>query len=305
MELPSVASLTHMEATARVNFADGDDPSEYSPIYQEPFRFILEMAHHLPRANRGVAAQGCRYKNWEHWLDGYSEWGVPEEETGNLGLAALVRTMAVQHLYFTTDKPEVQLKKLFAAPVERSLAAFGATRACEELGQKVFVLKIEIHPMCTSTRDDFCGRSVDPVIVWRLATCFGDTNIDSFHDQITAPSFGWRRHYHSYQFFCPGSGAMLGPTKSDAIDMMHVGTKGQYMLDSEKYDVRHVLRKKGQRLGYIYDLGDGWLHMITVVDIVDKGTMLEKGVSSDPRINNEWDAQVGSKGVAVNGAQGR
>lgn len=64
-------------------------------------------------------------------------------------------------------------------------------------------------------------------------------------------------HYHAYEFTVLTSGAVFGPVNSGAIDMMHASTQGDYMLNAEVYDLRHVLRKQGDRLGYLYDLGDG------------------------------------------------
>ena len=75
-------------------------------------------------------------------------------------------------------------------------------------------------------------------------TCYGDTNLDALHDQILAPAMGWRRHYHAYKFLVPSNGACFAPKNSDAIDMMHEHTQGNYSLSSQEYDLRHVLLKK-------------------------------------------------------------
>jgi Plasmid pRiA4b ORF-3-like protein len=65
--------------------------------------------------------------------------------------------------------------------------------------------------------------------------------------------------------------------------MMHVGHI--CMLDAEQYDVRHVMRKRGDRIGSEYDLGDGWWHIISVLDIVDKGSVLTReSVANDLQI---------------------
>jgi hypothetical protein len=154
------------------------------------------------------------------------------------------------------------------------------------------VLKVAVHPENSSTKRDAFDRCLDPDFkVWRLVTVHGDTNLDSFHDQIIGPAMGWRRHYHAYEFDVPTSGAVFGPVNSGAIDMMHAS--GDYMLNAEEYDVRHVLRKKGDRLGYIYDLGDCWRHIITVLDVVEKGTVLTaESFSGDARIQATWKNQV-------------
>ncbi|OEU06177.1 hypothetical protein FRACYDRAFT_256036 [Fragilariopsis cylindrus CCMP1102] len=76
---------------------------------------------------------------------------------------------------------------------------------------------------------------------------------EALHDQIIGPAMGWRRHYHGYKFVVPTSGGVFAPPRADAIDMIHFT---DYALDAEKFDLRHVLRKIGMRLHYVYDLGE-------------------------------------------------
>jgi hypothetical protein len=169
------------------------------------------------------------------------------------------------------------------------------------LANKLLVLKIAVHPQNSSTKRDHMDRCYDPDFkVWRLVTVHGDANLDSFHDQIIGPAMGWRRHYHAYEFTVPTSGAVFGPHNSQAIDMMHASTKGDYTLDAEAYDVRYVLRKQGDRLGYLYDLGDGWKHTITVLNVVEKGTVLTaETFSADAQIQATWKKQVGGEITAT------
>ena len=79
--------------------------------------------------------------------------------------------------------------------------------------------------------------------------------------------------------------------------MMSSRMKGDYSLDAEAYDLRHVLRKAGDRLGYVYDLGDSWRHIITVLDVIDKGNTLSMETINDIQIketcpSKEWSTRL-------------
>lgn len=47
-----------------------------------------------------------------------------------------------------------------------------------------------------------------------------------------------------------------------------------YALDAEKFDLRHVLRKIGKRLRYVYDLGEVWRHDITLTGKIERGATI-------------------------------
>jgi len=216
--------------------------------------------------------------NWDEANDGYSDWAVLKDTEGDV-MAKMMHNMTSQFLYGYGGpkyKPEEQMQRMFAAPLVRKFKEYSQTDKFKDMASKIFVMLIEIQPLHTSAeKDDFDKmRDNKPPKVWRLVACHGDTNLDSFHDQIIGPAMGWRRHYHAYKFVVPSSGATFGPEKSDAIDMMHHSTSGGYFLNSEAYDVRHVLRKGGQRLCYTYDLGDSWRHSITLIGIVDRGSTI-------------------------------
>jgi hypothetical protein len=301
MELPQLSSLLPIEGRAAVGFAPGDGSALYGKYYHFPFAVILDVAHRLPPTVKGELPDGCDMgvSNWNEWLRGYSAWAVPEDVEEEDFTRRMTRTMKADSLYSkysgnNLEKPQVQLRKFFAAPIVRKLAEFSTTDLYQQLANKLLVLKIAVHPENSSTKRDAFDRCYDPDFkVWRLVTVHGDTNLDSFHDQIIGPAMGWRRHYHAYEFTIPTSGAVFGPLKSGAIDMMHASSQGDYMLNAEDYDVRHVLRKQGDRLGYVYDLGDCWKHIITVLDVVEKGTDLTaESFSADAKIQATWKKQV-------------
>lgn len=303
MDLPLVSSLSHTEATARVQL-DEEDTCDYSSIYDSPFGANLELARSIPPTVKDAPPPGMQWKNWCHWLAGYDDWAVPELAQPDLA-AYSMRQMRTQFMYKKLVKPsEVQMKMMFAAPIERELKSFSESERFKELATKVYVLKIELSPLCTSAKKNIVERTEGKVVVWRLVTAFGDTNLDSFHGMVIAPAMGWRRHYHAYKFIQPTSGANFGPNKSDAIDMCHAKCpEVSYFLEAEEYDIRHVLRKKGDRLGYVYDLGDSWTHIITLLDVVDKSTVLKKAMLSDPQILKVWDEQVGDSSPPVVGSR--
>ena len=72
--------LTPVEASARVQFVDGDFPQNYGNYYHLPFALILEVAHRLPPTIHGALPAGCNLQghNWTPWLQGYKDWAAPD-----------------------------------------------------------------------------------------------------------------------------------------------------------------------------------------------------------------------------------
>lgn len=278
MELPNVSYLLPNESAAKVEFVAGDN-CPYPSYYSWRFDKLLELARSLPSSPDG--AYGCT--NYHPIFKGYTDWALPElkvdddDGSSNPGMMKMVAMMSNQFIYSgpgAPKNPEVQIRMMFASPIVRQMKEFSKTPRFEELGKKIYVIKVELAPVHTSEKDDFDDRIEDKVRCWRLLTCYGDTNLDSLHDQILAPAMGWRRHFHAYKFLVPSNGACFAPKTSDARDLMHEYTRGNYNLNSQEYDLRHVLLKEGQRLAYIYDLGDSWKHTLTLVALVDHGTTL-------------------------------
>jgi hypothetical protein len=188
----------------------------------------------------------------------------------------LTRTMSGQWIYGSMGSglnyPEIQMKKLFAIPVERELVARTQTQEHKDLCRKLFVFKVMLLPQHTTESweptDDNAMDNND-VHVWRIATCFGGMTLDNFHDRVLGPICGWTRHYHSYQYTVPQNGAQFGPKGSTSIDCMH--TTLDYTLDDKSFTLAHVLRKQGDKLVYVYDMGDNWKHSIELLHAVDVG----------------------------------
>lgn len=56
-------------------------------------------------------------------------------------------------------------------------------------------------------------------------------------------------------FTCVNDGTQFGPTKSTAIDMMHMPQRGFYFMDDTKVTIADLFRAPGERLLWCYDLG--------------------------------------------------
>lgn len=210
-------------------------------------------------------------------------WGIPDWmiddprwKDHNFLIEERNRRISLHSLYPERNFPEIQLGKILSAPFKQRLKAFAKTPEFASLGQKLFVLKVELFPKHTSSKEELLDRCEDPVMCWRLLTCFGDTNLNAFHDQILAPAMGWRRNFHAYRYIVPTNGASIFPQDTSAIDRQHlIYNTPTYSLDTADYDVRHLLQKPGDRLIYNYDLGDNWYHTIKVLTIQELGTTLK------------------------------
>jgi Plasmid pRiA4b ORF-3-like protein len=89
--------------------------------------------------------------------------------------------------------------------------------------------------------------------------------------QVLIPLMGWVRNYHAFLFMDPTDGSMLGPSRRNgAIDMMHLEMHAVHTIDveAEKLTLGHFLCDAGDKLGFLYDLGDKWTHELKVVEAV-------------------------------------
>jgi len=274
MELPRTTDLTSTEKKARVQLSSKDS-SHYPQFYYWPFEKILEytLKFTIPRSLQWE--NKCGQSNWDLRYQGYVDWAEPASNDDAFG--GMMRIMHTQMIYSfgQGEYPEVQVKKLYAAPIERELKQRSTTAEHRALEENIFVLKYSLSPFATRYSEDFEDEdySDDNVCVWRLITCYGETTLSTLHDRILGPAMGWSRHYHSYKFIVPTNGACFGPKNSDAIDNMHTMTS--YTLDADNYQLCHVLREPSQKLVYIYDLGDSWVHTIQLLQLASKGDALQ------------------------------
>ena len=62
----------------------------------------------------------------------------------------------------------------------------------------------------------------------------GDTKLSTLADCVLEPLMGWARNYHAHTFTDMKDGAVFGPEKSMAVDMMHMDNHGwKWIPDSE------------------------------------------------------------------------
>lgn len=103
--------------------------------------------------------------------------------------------------------------------------------------------------------------------IWRRLSVPGNVSLRDLHDRVLTPAFGFKRGHHAYYFSGPQDGSAFGPSQSDAIDMTHalyrIGCKG-CMMDDEHVVLAQLVAEPGDRLSWVYDLGDNWEHKITV-----------------------------------------
>eukprot|EP00961_Rhodomonas_salina_P124817 1682375-Rhodomonas_salina.1 len=88
--------------------------------------------------------------------------------------------------------------------------------------------------------------------------------LQSLHDRVLGPAMGWTRNYHGFLFELPSDGAVFAPQSSGAVDMLHIRHHCAASLPAEDCKVAQALAAPGEQLLYTYDLGDQWMHIITV-----------------------------------------
>eukprot|EP01124_Arcella_intermedia_P007721 TRINITY_DN14781_c0_g1_i1.p1 TRINITY_DN14781_c0_g1~~TRINITY_DN14781_c0_g1_i1.p1 ORF type:complete len:801 (-),score=192.38 TRINITY_DN14781_c0_g1_i1:28-2430(-) len=122
--------------------------------------------------------------------------------------------------------------------------------------------------------------SIKPEI-WRRFQVPGNISLHVLHDKVLCPILGWSRNYHGYYYqqlpidwnrvrnrprieVISRGGPVFGPIDSQAIDMHQTGIHGIFLMDDKKAYLADVLKKEGDKLRYVYDLGDNWTHNLVV-----------------------------------------
>eukprot|EP00727_Mastigamoeba_balamuthi_P010074 m51a1_g569 hypothetical protein (1145) ;mRNA; r:516026-520633 len=178
----------------------------------------------------------------------YEGWGLPEPPDADC-MAEVKRIMETQMLYFG---PEVQfvryLKERKARAIEEQRGARRALRASD------FTLRVSVW-------------QVQPAI-WREFRVSGGVRLSVLHDKVVVPLMGWSRNYHTFLFADQRDGALFGQPDSAAVDAatarVHLVVD---MLDARDYFLSDLVERRGDRLLYVYDLGDSWRHVVEVVGV--------------------------------------
>ncbi|KAJ3541772.1 hypothetical protein NMY22_g3762 [Coprinellus aureogranulatus] len=173
------------------------------------------------------------------------------------GVLAMMRTMYSQSFYFsrTAVTPERQFVGALMNKKKKQLEQLDLGG----LDKQDVVLKIALRQVT--------DKKGEPLI-WRRFRVSAGTKLSSFQDKAIAPIMGWVRNMHCYTFTDFRDGSLFGPEKSDAIDKMHIAQVGYDYLPDGKYSLAHLFSKEGDKIGYLYDFGDKWYHLITVERIL-------------------------------------
>jgi len=82
--------------------------------------------------------------------------------------------------------------------------------------------------------------------------------LDVLHEIIQC-TMGWE-HCHLHQFIAGKT--FYGESNSDEDDY------GMEMLNERKFTLRDLAPKKGSKLKYEYDFGEGWMHLLKVEQVI-------------------------------------
>lgn len=118
--------------------------------------------------------------------------------------------------------------------------------------KKSLVLKIQIR-----------GISKPPL--WREVVVPADISFYSLH-QVIQILFGWTNsHLWQFQHSPYDHGYTIGPDLKDTMDWDDGPTD-----DADETKLTAVLKKAGDKMVYVYDFGDDWIHDISVKEVTDK-----------------------------------
>ena len=154
-------------------------------------------------------------------------------------------------------------QQFVAALAERKKAALQAARpAASALFACDFTFRVALQE---SKWDD---QEVSPP-TWRRLRCSGGITLRALADKVLSPAMGWCRNFHFYMFTDRSDGAQFGAPDSGAIDQMHLGYNGWLVMDDQDVRLAELLQTPGEALNYLYDLGDGWSHKLTLEAVAD------------------------------------
>lgn len=106
--------------------------------------------------------------------------------------------------------------------------------------------------------------------------------LQELHSQAIAPANGFRRRYHAYFFTDPTDGAQFGIEGKGhpiymwgarfglggPVDLMHMRHYGHEVIDDRTVRLGMLLRRNGERLFYLSDLGDVYNYSVTLLDMI-------------------------------------
>ncbi|KZT24975.1 hypothetical protein NEOLEDRAFT_1178741 [Neolentinus lepideus HHB14362 ss-1] len=184
------------------------------------------------------------------------------------------RTMRYQ-TYYNGEGWEWPEKQFVKVLMERKETAFAAMDL-GDLPERDYILRITMLDIPVELQSPEKIQSVyergafGEELIYRRFKVSGGTNLDSLQDKIVQPIMGWARNAHSFAFQDLRDGSAFGPKDSTAVDMCHVDKAVISYIDADKWTFAHVLQKPGDKMRYLYDFGDTWLHDIVVEKILSR-----------------------------------
>ena len=123
-------------------------------------------------------------------------------------------------------------------------------------------------------------RDVTPKI-WRLVRVPHDVRMDRLHD-VLQTAFGWTNsHLHQFHLFDKKGRVHTFVTMSDPENLGADFGQGTKTLNETACTLREFLAKPGDRIGYEYDFGDGWMHEIALAAVHPQSTRLTRALCLD------------------------
>mmetsp|Transcript_21977 Transcript_21977/g.36662 ORF Transcript_21977/g.36662 Transcript_21977/m.36662 type:complete len:509 (-) Transcript_21977:60-1586(-) len=193
-------------------------------------------------------------------------WGTKEqnENTGIMGnMGTTMRKMQAQQIYRNTETPEQQFVGILKKRKQKKLTQEKADRTPLYLCD--FVLRIALVRLPEDNEPD--GYQELQPSVWRRVQVAGGISLRTLHDRVIGPAMGWTRNYHGYVFQDVKDGAVFGPADSMANDMKHMTDFYVSSLPDTQTTLAQLVQAPGDELFYVYDLGDNWLHRLTVESV--------------------------------------
>jgi hypothetical protein len=103
--------------------------------------------------------------------------------------------------------------------------------------------------------------------VWRLLRVPDDIRMDRL-DRVIQAAFGWTNsHLHQFHLIDAKGGIKGYVGRPDPDALPDIFGRRPPTQDETKRQLKNFLAKPGDRIGYEYDFGDGWLHSVELVSV--------------------------------------
>ena len=110
--------------------------------------------------------------------------------------------------------------------------------------------------------------------IWRRFLITDDYRLDRFHQIIQIVMGWWNSHLHEFEI----GGRRFGMLLNNGFELQNVEEETRFYL-------KHFPLQVGDKLGYLYDFGDSWQHLLEVEGIKEtkkSGSKCVEGVGRCP-----------------------